>query len=88
MAGEHRAAGNDAYLVRVGEHRQHAVNVRVRHRIVVQIEADIRRLADRDRDVFEQRRRVVRQPQQARRFLGEHLADTCMLYVERPCPKG
>ena len=63
MAGEHRAAIDDAYLMRIGEHRQHATNVRVRHRIGVQIEADIGRLADRDRDVFEQRRRVVRQRQ-------------------------
>jgi hypothetical protein len=43
--------------------------------IVVEIEADISRLADRDRDAFEQRRRVVRQRQQARGFLGEHLTD-------------
>jgi hypothetical protein len=31
VAGEHGAAVNDAYLMRVGEHRQYAVNVRVRH---------------------------------------------------------
>ena len=48
MAGEHRAAVDDAYLVRVGEHRQHAANVRMRYRVVVQIEADIGRLADAD----------------------------------------
>ena len=87
MAGEHRAAVDDAYLVRIGEHRQHATNVRMRHRIVVEIEADIGRLADRDRDAFEQRRRVVRQRQQARRFLGEHLADA-VLEVFGTAPVG
>jgi hypothetical protein len=29
MAGKQRAAVNDAYLMRVGEHRQHAPNVRM-----------------------------------------------------------
>src|SRR4029453_2293312 len=44
------------------------------NRAIVQVEADIGRLADRDRDALEQRRRVVGQRQQAGRFLGEHLA--------------
>src|SRR5277367_2674321 len=51
------------------------MHVRMGYGIVVKIEAYIRRLADRDRDAFEQRRRVVGQRQQARRFLGEHRAD-------------
>jgi len=38
-------------------------------------EADIGCLVDRDCDLFEQRRRVVWQWQQARRFPGEHRAD-------------
>ena len=40
MAGQHRAAVNDAHLMRVGEHRQHAVHVRMGYGIVVEIEAD------------------------------------------------
>jgi hypothetical protein len=32
----------------------------VRDRIIVEVEADIGRLADRDRDALQQRRRVVR----------------------------
>ena len=50
MAGEHRAAVNDADLVRVGEHRRHAASVRMRYRVFIQIEADIRGFAHRDRD--------------------------------------
>jgi hypothetical protein len=75
MAGEHRGAVHDAYLTRVGEHRQHATNVRMGYGIIVQIETDIGCLVDRDCDLFEQRRRVVGQRQQARGFLDEHLAD-------------
>jgi hypothetical protein len=75
MAGEHRAAVNDAHLMRVGEHRQHATNIRMGYRIVIQIEADIGRFADANGNALEQRRRVVGQRQQARRFLDEHLAD-------------
>ena len=37
----------------------------VRDRVIVEVEADIGRLADRDRDALEQRRRVVGQRQQA-----------------------
>jgi hypothetical protein len=61
--------------MRVGEHRQHATNIRMGYRIVIQIEADIGRFADADGNALEQRRRVVGQRQQARRFLDEHLAD-------------
>ena len=50
MAGEHRAAVNDADLVRVGEHRRHAASVRIQVQTVIQIEADIRGVAHRDRD--------------------------------------
>ena len=81
MAGEHLRAIDDAHLVRVGEHRQRAANVRVRDGVVVQVEADIRRLADLDRDALEQRRRIVGQRQQMRRFLGEHLAHAAVRFV-------
>ena len=65
MAGEHRRrrrrcvphAGRRAPSGRAGRG--------MGDRIIVQIEADIGRLADRDRDMLEQRRRVVRQRQQA-----------------------
>ncbi len=44
MAGEQLGAIDDADFVRVGEHRQHAPDVVVRHGVVVQVEADIGRL--------------------------------------------
>ena len=44
------------------------------HRIVVQIETNIGRLADADLDAFEQGRGVVGQRQQTWRLIGEHLA--------------
>ena len=47
VAGEHLGAVDDAHLMRIGENGQHAPNVGVRHRIIVQVEADIGRLADR-----------------------------------------
>jgi hypothetical protein len=56
-------------------------------RIVVEVEADIGRLADRDRDAFQQRCRVVRQSQQSRRFVGEYLADSALGFV-RAAPVG
>ena len=55
--------------------------MRVWDRIVVEVEADIGRLADRDRDTLEQRRRVVRQSHQSRRFVGEYLADSALGFV-------
>ena len=39
---EHRRAVDDAHLMGIGEHRQNAPDMRVRDRIIVQIEADIR----------------------------------------------
>ena len=87
MAGEDVRAVGDAHLMRVSEHGQNAPDMRVRDRIVVEVEADIGRLADRDRDALEQRRRVVRQSQQARRFVGEYLADSALGFV-RAAPVG
>ena len=72
---EHRSAIDDAYLARIGEHRQHASDKSVRHRIIIPVEADIRRLAHRCRDALEQWCRIVGQCQQAGSFLGEDLAD-------------
>ena len=67
-------AVDDADFMQGGQHRQHPLHMRVRHGIVVQVEADVGCLAGLDRDTFEQRRRVVGQWQQARCFLGKHVA--------------
>jgi len=75
------------HVMRIGEHGQNAPDMGVRHRIIVEVEADIGRLADRDHDALQQRRRVVRQDQQARRFVGEHLADGAPGFV-RAAPVG
>ena len=87
MAGEHLRAIDDAHLVRVGEHRQHPPHMGVRHGVVVQVEADIGRLADLDRDALEQRRGIVGQRQQARRLLGEHRAHRAVRFA-RTAPVG
>jgi hypothetical protein len=50
-------------------------------RVIVQVEADIGRLADRDCGALEQWRRVVGQRQQAGRFLGEHVADRAIRLI-------
>ena len=47
MAGKHRATVDNAYLMRVGEHRQHAPNMSMGYRVVVEIKTNIGRLADR-----------------------------------------
>ena len=70
--------------MRVGQHRQHPPHLRMRHRIVVQVEADIGCLADLDRDAFEQRRGIVRQRQQARRLVGEHVAHRAVRLARTP----
>ncbi len=59
----------------------------MRHGIVVQIEPDIGRLADRDLDAFEQGGWIVGQRQQAGRLLGERLADR-LLRIFRTAPIG
>ena len=87
MAGEDVRAVGDAHLVRIGEHGQNAPDMGMRYRIIVEVEADIGRLADRDRDALEQRRRVVWQRQQSRCFVGEHLADGALGFV-RTAPVG
>jgi len=53
MAGQHLGPVADAHLARVREHGQHTADMCVRHRIVVQIEASIRRLADQHRDTLD-----------------------------------
>jgi hypothetical protein len=50
VAGEHLCTVDDAYLVRIGEYGQDPPDTGIRHRIVVQVEADIRRLTNRHRD--------------------------------------
>ena len=81
VAGEHLGAVDDAHLVWIGENGQSAPDVVVGNRVIVQVEADIGRLADSDRDMFEQRRRIVGQRQQASHFLSEHLADRAVRFI-------
>ncbi len=56
MAGEDLRAIGDAYLVRIGEQRQAAPDMRVRNGVVVAVEAGVRGLADAHDDALEQRR--------------------------------
>ena len=63
MAGDDVGTVGDAHLMGIGEYCQDAPDMAVRDRIIVEVEADIGRLADRDRDALEQRCRVVRQSQ-------------------------
>jgi hypothetical protein len=81
MAGEHFRTVNDAHLSRIGEHRQHAPDMSVRHRIVVQVKAHIRCLAHRHRDMLEQRRGIVGQCEQAGFLLVESLPDGALQFT-------
>jgi len=67
--------------VGIGEHGQDAPDMGVRDRVVVEVEADIGCLADRDGDAFQQRRRVLRQGEQAGRLVGEHRADSAIGFI-------
>ena len=64
MAGEKFGAIDNAHFVRIGQHGEHALHAGVGHRVIVEIEADIGRLADLDGDTLDQRKSVVRQSQQ------------------------
>ena len=75
MAGEDLLAVEDAHLVEIGEDGECAAHVTAGDRIVVEIEADIGCLADRDRHGLEQGIGIVRQLQQPGRLLGEDLAN-------------
>jgi hypothetical protein len=81
MMSEHLRAVDDAQIVRVGEHRQRPAHLRVGHGVVVEVEANIRRLADLDRDALEQRRRIVGQRQQMSRLIGEHRAHRAIRFA-------
>ena len=59
----------------------------MRHRVVVEVKAHIRRLADLDGDAPEQRQRIVGQRQQARHLVGEHLAHAAVR-LRRAAPVG
>ena len=74
MAGKDLGAVDDAHLVRIGEHGERASDLGVGHRVIVEIEPNIGRLADLDGDTLDQRIGVVRQLQQSGRLLGEGLA--------------
>jgi len=79
MPGENMLAIGDAHLVRIGEHRQRALDLGVRNRVIVQIETNIGCLANPDRPLFEQRIGMFGQRQQPWRLLGEDLADAAVL---------
>ncbi len=59
----------------IGQHRQKAPDMREWYCVFIQIETDIRGPGDRDRDLLEQRRWIVRQREQPRLFPGEDFAD-------------
>ena len=71
---QHRLAIDDTHPERVGDHRQGLLYVLRRHRIVVQVEAHIGRLADLHRHLFIGRIRMLRQRQKMCRFQGEGFA--------------
>src|ERR1700722_2094127 len=54
VAGEHLGTVDDAHLVWIGENGQCASHMIMGNRVIVQVEADIGRLADRDGDALEQ----------------------------------
>ena len=84
MVSEHLRAVDNTQIVRVGEHRQCPTHMRVGHGIIVQVEADIRGLADLDRDALEQWNGVVGQPQQMSRLLGEHRTHCAVRFARTP----
>jgi hypothetical protein len=74
VTGEDIRPVDAAQLVRIGEHAQLAADMAKRHRIIVQVEADVGRFADRHHDMLEHRRRVGGQCEQVRPFLVEYRA--------------
>ena len=81
VASQHLGAIDNAHLMRVGKNSENAPNVTVRHRVIIEIEANIGVFADRNLYAFEQWHRVVGQRQQASRFLGEHFTHGAALGI-------
>ena len=73
MGGEFGDAVEDAHALLVGDDTERAPHMRVRHRVVVQIEAHIRRLADLHRHPLAEGELALGQRQQARAFDLERL---------------
>src|SRR5260370_11566365 len=76
MGGEQIGAVENAYLPRIGPYSERAPHVRMRDRVVVQVEAHIRRLADLYGQLQFARVRILRQREQAGLFAGEGFAHT------------
>src|SRR4051794_4484873 len=64
IAGEHMEAVDDAHLMDAGQHRQRPSDMGMRYGVVVEVEADIGRLADLDRDA------LTRAPSVSPRYLS------------------
>ena len=61
----------DANLGRIGEHRQPAPHLRMGDGIVIEVEANIGRLARLDGDLLDEGIGMIRQRHEARRFFGD-----------------
>ena len=61
VTGQDMDTIDDAQLLRVRQHRQRALHIGSRHGIVVEVKANVGRLADLDRHALMHRGRVVRQ---------------------------
>ena len=85
VAGQFLRAVQEANPVFVGQHAQGPAHMGVRHRVVVQIEARIRCLANGDRHALFQRIVVLGQRQQARSLGFEGLAHA-QARILRPAP--
>ena len=76
VAGDDLAAVGDANLIAIGQHGQLPTDMGVGDRVVIEIEADIGCLADRDLLAFGHGIGVVRQLQQPGGFPGKDLPNT------------
>ena len=81
VPGDDAGAVDDADRVFRGDHLQHALHAVVRHRVIVEVEAQIRRLADADGQLLLAGKRDVRQRQEARLLLADRFADRAGLVL-------
>lgn len=75
MAGQYLLSIDDADPVGICQHGERSPHMAVWHRVVVFIEADVRRLADRDRHLLDDRIGIVRQLHKIGGLLGKNFAD-------------
>jgi len=74
MGGQQRDAIEDAHLTRIGPHRERAAHVGVGNRVIVLIKANVRSLANRDRQLQFARVGILGQTQQTWPFAFEGFA--------------